>query len=133
MGHIRSIFRYAHGREELRSVPRLTDRHPTATLEAINQVIECLPVSRSRDVAMSKGQQLYQQLVMQKGDSVELFGLQPEFVSPHNVSIWLSFFVTLARLGSNGATEFLLLPDGSPRFPASALHDRFEPGTNPLL
>lgn len=38
---------FAHGREELRSVPRL-DRHPEAALNAVNQVIESLPPSRSR-------------------------------------------------------------------------------------
>jgi hypothetical protein len=38
---------FAHGRDELRSVPRL-DRHPEAALNAVNQVIESLPPSRSR-------------------------------------------------------------------------------------
>jgi hypothetical protein len=38
---------FAHGREELRSVPRL-DRHPEAALDAVNQVIDSLPPSRSR-------------------------------------------------------------------------------------
>ncbi|KAI6183225.1 hypothetical protein M3Y97_00466200 [Aphelenchoides bicaudatus] len=66
---------FAHHKDELRSVPRL-DRHPEAALSAVNQVIESLPPSRSRKVAMSKSQQLYDELMIQKKDH----GLQRQFV-----------------------------------------------------
>ncbi|CAD5219747.1 unnamed protein product [Bursaphelenchus xylophilus] len=53
---------FAHGRQELRQVPRL-DMHPEAEVDALAQVIEALPPSRCREVAMNKGHQLTQQML----------------------------------------------------------------------
>ncbi|CAD5213283.1 unnamed protein product [Bursaphelenchus okinawaensis] len=50
---------FAHGRQELRQVPRL-DMHPEAEFGALAQVLETLPPSKCRDVAVSKGQKLTQ-------------------------------------------------------------------------